>query len=153
RTGEAFLQIDLGEGTKADSKTLAVDEPDAFDSWLDACKPTYRQKAAEKVVLFLALPGGADDRGPYLIFDGADPRKDKHRLYVKDLLDQLAQLESKTQKLVLLDPVQTTNYQPFGIIHNAFVQRLEELSDQVEKVPNLVVLCASDKEQRSWVSD
>lgn len=152
-TEEAFLQIHLGDNTTAHSTPLIAADPATFDAWLERCRSSFKQKAAQKVVLFLALPGGADADGPYLITEGADPGNTKHRLYLTTLLNQLEQLDAKTHKLVLLDPVQTTNHAPFGIIHNAFVQQLRGMKDQIEKVPNLVILCACAEDQRSWVSD
>src|SRR5262249_61368384 len=77
---------------KVEPHSFAVD-PEPWRDLLDRCNSTLLgNTAAKKVILFLAAPGGADDRGLYLIPNGADPRNPSHFLRLEDLLDKLAQL-------------------------------------------------------------
>jgi hypothetical protein len=130
----------------------SAERPDTWEWWLERCRPTLTQKGASKVVLFLAMAGGVAGDEPYFIPDGADPGNSEHRLTLKLLLDQLGQLE-KVPKLVIVDPVQTTNYWPIGAVHNDFVRKLRDQESAIKSVPNLVIICSCDVDQRSWVSD
>src|SRR5262249_50433651 len=102
----------------------------------------------------LSLPGATDGEGqPYFITEGADPSNFENRLYLKNVLAQLKQLEDKVPKLVILDPVQTSSCWPIGVVHDDFVRKLKEQEEAIRRVPNLVVMCACDVDQLSWVSD
>src|SRR5581483_6198321 len=52
----------------------------------------------------------------------------------------------------ILDATQVSAYWPLGQVHNDFARQLKKLEPDIKKVPNLVVICASDTGQRSWGS-
>jgi Mg-chelatase subunit ChlD len=120
---------------------------------LSRCDGSLGSRPVPKVILFLGAPGGADAQGPYWIPNGADPRERSQMLRLDQLLDDLGKLPKKTSKLVLVDSTQTMAHWPLGLLHNEFIRKLKEREEDIKKVPNLVLLCASDVGQRSWVSE
>lgn len=120
---------------------------DAWDRELDACRePT--------VVLFLALHGGNDSHGGYLLYDDADAQDiPENRLRLEQILDRLARLPAHQNKVLLLDATQMRVNWPLGILHNDFARELEKLGPRIADIPNLVVLGSSAADERSWNSD
>src|SRR5262249_22979556 len=126
---------------QAGPQELTTDEWDP--KWWD-----FKEKT---VVVFLPLHGGADAAGPYFFLE--DPNGEKN-LRVEKVLDQLdSEALRDKNKVLILDPTQESANWPRGMLHNDFVRRLKHLKGRVEEIPNLVVLCASDDDQRSWVSE
>ncbi len=103
-------------------------------------------------ILFLALHGASDQKGPFLYIDRerADPAP--ARLYIKDLIQGLARLRPR-RFVVVLDATQAPSVIGLGVLHNNFAETLKTLEPQIEAASNLVILSASDVDQRSWVSD
>ena len=64
----------------------------------------------------------------------------------------LDQLPRDTKKLLLLDTTQVGADWNLGLLHNDFVRSLAN-DPKIKSIPNLVVFCASDEDQRSWPSD
>lgn len=131
---------------------VAADGPAAKD-FLAPCRGDLGQKGAEKVILYVGLLGGADSQGCYLIPDQANPADRKQLLRLTVLLDQLNSLPEKTPKLLILDATQVSAHAALGIFGNDFARELKQLEPRIKSIPNLVVICASDEEQRSWVSE
>ncbi len=104
-------------------------------------------------VLYMAVHGGADEHGAYLLANDADTRDDpRSRLRVEAVLDRLAKLPASKNKVLILDATQVASWWPLGMLRNDFARALDDLNDKIAKVPNLVVLSASAPDQRSWVS-
>jgi hypothetical protein len=127
--------------------------PKAFDDkqgWV----PDARGISQQTVIIFLAFHGGSDpERGAYLVVK--DPGAEPRRVPLKDVLKDLGtRLEGKNIVL-LLDATQVPAHWPSGQLHNDFVHQLKELdrAGDIARYPNLVILCASDEDQRSWVSE
>src|SRR5262249_58436851 len=100
------------------------------------------------VILFLALHGGADNAGPFFVYEDGD-LNEKNFLRLDEVLGKIEKL--KTNKVVLiLDATQVVSRWPLGMLRNEFAHKLQELNDRIEKIPNLVVLSASGPDQRSW---
>jgi hypothetical protein len=127
--------------------------PDGLDKLLQGSKGHFSKKGAEKVVLFVAAHGGADRHGAYLVPEGADPSNPQSRVRLGEVLKQLGSLDAKTQKLLILDATQVPASWPLGILHNDFARELKKLEPEINQVPRLVVLSASDQDQRSWVCE
>jgi hypothetical protein len=117
---------------------------DAWDRDLDKIP-------ANTLLFFLALHGGSDSRGAYFLLPnaGADPGP-RNRLRLEDVLNRLGRLPPGLKKILVLDPTQLTANWQLGLLHNDFVRGLKDLDGRIAGVPNLVVLCASDVDQRSW---
>jgi hypothetical protein len=109
---------------------------------------TVKQKT---VIVYIGLHGGADQHGAYLLPQDAtlDPSS---RLPVEELLNRLARLKDKN-KVLILDATQVSSNWAQGMLHNDFARELNKLADRVNHIENLVVLSASDVDQRSWASD
>ncbi len=123
--------------------------PDDWAAGLDAV-------SENAVVALFSLHGGVDEEGePYLWLVPPDALRPKpqHRWRVRSILDRLAQLPEKKLKLLILDATQVTVSFAHGQIHNDFARALKRLDAQIEQIPNLVVWCSSDEDQRSWVSE
>ncbi len=116
------------------------DHGDKFDnSWAKFDEPT--------VVIFLALHGGADGQGAYFVTENGE------NLRLETVIAALsaADLAGK-KKVLILDPTQVTADPAHGMLNNDFVRRLKEKEPDFTK-NNIIVLCSSDQDQRSWVSE
>jgi hypothetical protein len=135
---------DKDKGIDARRITLTAEE-DVIGKALKDCKsPT--------VVVFLAVHGGADARGAYLVPNGAG-LQDRDNLYrLSKVLDALAGLPGKTRKLLVVDTTGVEAILPLGMLHNHFVAALRS---EVERRadPNLLVMAASAENQTSWASE
>ena len=126
-----------------------MQEPRSDASWdrdLDAiAEPT--------VVVVLALHGGADDHGAYLLpQDAAVGDDDSNRVRLAGILERLARLPAGKNKVLILDATQMAVHWQLGMLANDFARALDELNDRIAAIPNLVVLSASAAEQCSWNS-
>jgi hypothetical protein len=121
--------------------------PDKITSWQDTLRA---QKNERCVVLYLALHGGADSRGPYL-FKGLHPGADSEEvLLVKEVLAQLKELPN--HKILILDATQSSGPLPL-MLHNDFSRELLKLDEEIQKIPNLIVINSTDVDQVSWSSE
>src|SRR6516165_913578 len=90
------------------------------------------------VVVYLGLIGGADTKGAYLLPANSNGGPDeKNRLRLEKILTDLAKIDSKKNKLLILDATQISADWPLGILHNGFARMLNELESKIEAVPNL----------------
>lgn len=105
----------------------------------------------DTLIVFLALHGGRDSRGPYLLRQ--DARGQDGRLALADVLTELSKLPAKKNKLLVLDATQASANWPQGVLHNDFARGLNDLKKQIEETKNLWVLSASGEDQQSWVSE
>lgn len=103
------------------------------------------------VVLFLAAHGGRDTDGAFLFPDDTTPDP-THRVRLKAVIDRLAKLPAKTNKLLILDATQPPSYPDLGLLHNDFADALEQLDADIAAVPNLVVVSSTGTDERSWIS-
>lgn len=114
------------------------------------------KRREDTIILYLALHGAADEHGPFF-FRGDVTAQDQDRerglLRLKEVLDELGKLDPKKNKLLILDATQLTAIPTQGILRNDFARALVGMEEELKKVPNLLVLSASDRDQRSWVSD
>jgi hypothetical protein len=105
------------------------------------------------VVVYLALHGGADTKGPYLLPEGASPSEPDKFLRVKDVLARLTALGDSIHKLLILDAAGVPAHWALGMPHNDFARRLKELEQEIRDIPKLAVLCSADEGQQSWSSE
>ena len=132
-------------------------KPDAIELQKNVAWDTALSRVDEKtVVLYFALHGASDSRGPYLIrqdADGSDPEHDFLR--VSEVLDRLKKLPASKNKVVIFDATQVPALWSFGVLHNDFARALEQLDrdGKIAEIPNLIILSASATDQRSWASD
>jgi hypothetical protein len=120
------------------------------DAWARHLDPD-----AKSVVLYFAAHGGADPSGPFLWFVPPDARApaDDHKLRVKEILDRIAGARSGKPTLLIFDATAVPASWPHGMLFNDFARALKELDAEIARIDGLVVLCASDEDQRSWVSE
>src|SRR5205823_1301974 len=108
-------------------------------------------RAEKTIVLFVSLHGTADDRDAFLLFDDPTGRE---QLSLDQLLESLAQNDLKDHNvLLILEPALVDAHCPIGMLHNDFTRQLNKRKEKIETHPNLIVLCASDEDQTSWVSE
>jgi hypothetical protein len=130
---------------KSKASEVRTDEP--WDKDLN----DFKEKT---VVVFLALHGGADPDGAYLLPANSNGRPDeKNRLRMKKVLERLGQIDKTKNKVIIIDATQVSADWPLGILHNGFARQLDLLNDDIAAIPNLIVMSASDVNQRSWVSE
>ncbi|HZU36012.1 MAG TPA: hypothetical protein VFA18_08895, partial [Gemmataceae bacterium] len=111
--------------------------------WWDAPEKT--------VLLYLGTHGGVDKTGAFLFYEGENGQI--QRLYIQKLLDRFQEEGPNRKNIVLLlDATQVDACWSQGLLYNDFARRLKSEVDD-RKLPNLIVLCASGPDQRSWVSE
>ena len=101
-------------------------------------------------LVYVSAHGAVDEDGPYLIFNNAHIADNKPRLRLSNILKELAQLPARRQKILVLDCTGMTAQWSLGILRNDFARALQDLEKQIESVPNLVVICSSSPDERSW---
>jgi Mg-chelatase subunit ChlD len=138
------------EKLKYQENQLSVDD-EPWAGIIERSTGTIHEKAPDSVVIFLAVPGGADGDGPYLIPNGAGPIDRTRFLRIDVLLKKLRDLPAGTKKLVVFDAVQSPSFWPLGLIQNDFAKQLKKTD--FGSVKNLVVICSAEEGQRSWVSE
>src|SRR5438132_5087945 len=115
------------------------------------------QVKQKTVIVYLALHGGADAEGkqPYLLPQEADVCEPDKRVWLRDILAQMAEIGDEKNKLLILDATQVASCWPPGMLHNDCAHALQspEIKELIQKTPRLVVLCSSDVDQRSWVDE
>src|SRR5207245_10930170 len=97
------------------------------------------------------LHGGVDGNGAYRFLDKAKYRGEEELLRIEEVLDALRDVPKEKNKVLILEPAQISAYWSRGMLHNDFVRELKKLEKRISD-ENLVVLCASDVDQRSWPS-
>jgi hypothetical protein len=108
--------------------------------------------SSKVVVVFVAVHGAASSgQGAYLIPNNAGP-KDAGGYAMDKALAALEQLPKDTKKLLILDTAQVTSNWQLGMLHNDFVRTLAK-DARATSIPNLLIFCAADEDQRSWVSE
>ncbi len=105
------------------------------------------------ILVYVSAHGAVDESGPYLLFSNARAADDKGRLPLSHVLDHLAGLPARRQKILVLDCTGMTSQWSLGILRNDFARALQALEPRIEAVPNLVVISASSPDERSWTSD
>src|SRR5262249_4280922 len=126
---------------------------------LDEWKARLSEANENVIILCLSLHGGADAQGPFLwIMPTGTPPLDekeyqKSRLRLSDVLDELKKLPEKKGKLLILDATQVSADWPNGMLHNDFPRGLKRLDSTIKGIDNLAVICASDDDERSWLSE
>jgi hypothetical protein len=122
------------------------------EGWHRAILFSTKEKS---LIVCFAANGAADKNGPYLWMTPGDAVTidDSQKLPVKEILQRLAELPADKEKLVIFDAAQVPASWAHGYLHNDFARALKSLDAEIEKVPNLVVICSSDDDQRSWSSE
>src|SRR5579872_4087376 len=107
---------------------------------------------AKSLVLYVSSHGGADAAGPYLWVAPPDARSvaSAFKVRVRDLLDRIANRNGKPT-LLIFDATRMAASWPHGMLFNDFARALKELDGDIDRIPGLVVICASDEDQRSWI--
>lgn len=107
---------------------------------------------AKNLVLYVTAHGGADATGPYLWVAPPDARSATaaYKVRVRDLLDRIADRHGKPT-LLIFDATRATVSWPHGMLFNDFARAIRELDGEIDRIPNLAVICASDEDQRSWL--
>lgn len=105
------------------------------------------------LLLVFSVHGVSDGPRNYFLRDGGSPwdLKAQH-LDLEEVLTVLEGVPHKKKKVLVLDVVHNLSHWPTGQIHNDFVRNLKRLNDRIKSIPNLVVLCSTDVDQRSWQS-
>lgn len=152
------------EGTQVagNRKGLRVEAPiDLRNKKLDDVRERIARAGASNLVVFMSLHGCAtSDKGePYLVLDGKNyGGQSEDLLFVKgpdDARSLLGILKTRKNKktLVLIDATQSLADWPRGMLHNDFIGQLQKLSNQIAEQNNLVIICSSQQNQRSWIDE
>ncbi len=120
-------------------------------TWEEIWAEVPRNFEEKNLILYLALHGGANADGAYLLAN--DPTT-KTRIRIEEVLKSLKDPELADKNIVLiLDATQVAAHWQTGMLTNDFARKLKSLEKEIEEIPNLMVLSSSDMNQRSWVSE
>ena len=146
----ADLSSWAGEGHKRDRPKLDANPVVTVDA--SGIKIVIDPNPKNLVVYFTAH-GGADANGPYLWMAPADARSasDAHKVRVRDILDRVGDSRRDKATLLIFDATRVSVSWPHGMLFNDFARAIKELDSQIDAIPGLAVICASDDDQRSWV--
>jgi len=86
----------------------------------------------------------------FLLPNECDPADSSNWIRVKDILSRLKGMPKDQKKLIVFDTVHFDTSWRYGVLHNHFSRSLRQLNDEIEAIPNLVVLVGSDVDQKSW---
>ena len=121
----------------------------AGDEW-DRGLDDFKERT---ILIYLAMHGGADADGPYLLRQDSE-YKEPSKLRLSAVLDVLrAKVPPEKKKVLILDATQVPADWSLGMLQNGFARGLHDLSKDIEAIPNLVVLSASEPDERSWGSE
>ena len=109
----------------------------------------------QTALVVLAMHGGVDAKGPFLLPDDADADPEgNNRVRLEAVLDRFEREPFRSKNVVLvLDATRLTAAWPLGMLRNDFARALDGLNDRIARNPNLIIMSASGVGQRSWVSD
>jgi hypothetical protein len=125
-------------------------EVEAKDRWGEALKGVPEPT----IVVVMALHGGVDSLGAYLLPQDAKALPEaKDRLRMTEVLGLFSSLPRSKKKVLILDATGMPYHWELGMLRNDFSLELKKLEPEIKKIPNFVVICASDEGQRSWASD
>jgi hypothetical protein len=120
------------------------------DRWAEALKAVPEPA----LVVVMALHGGVDSDGAYLLPQNARALPESgDRLRMKDVLRLFGTLPRSKKKVLILDATGMPYHWELGMLQNDFALELKKLEPDIKKIPNFVVINASDEGQRSWASD
>ena len=106
------------------------------------------------IVVVMALHGGVDAEGAYLLPQDAKALPEaKDRLRMTEVIRLFGSLPRSKKKVLILDATGMPYHWELGMLRNDFALELKKLEPEIKKIPNFVVISASDEGQRSWASD
>ena len=105
----------------------------------------------DTIVLYFSVHGVSEKSQPYLLPMDCSATQ-KQGLAVRSVVERLAKLPASQKKLLVLDASHFQLNWQYGVLHNDFVRSLKTLEQEIASVPNLIVFCATDENQRSWES-
>ncbi len=125
-------------------------EVEAKDRWGAALKAV----SEPTIVVVMALHGGVDADGEFLLpHDAKALPESRDRLRMTEVLGLFRGLPRSKKKVLILDATGMPYHWELGMLRNEFARELKKLEPEIKKVPNFVVISASDEDQRSWASD
>ncbi|QDU62430.1 hypothetical protein Pan216_32970 [Planctomycetes bacterium Pan216] len=105
------------------------------------------------LIVYFSAHGGADQEGAYLLpQDARIANTSEDRVRMRSVIQRLGKLPKSLNKILVLDVTDLEVYWPLGMLTNQFARELEAINQEIVDVPNLVVLCASGIDERSWAS-
>lgn len=150
-SGAADLAAEFKGDQRVPHAAKDADPAATVDTWQQHIDANTKKP----IVLHFACPGAADKEGPFLWFVPADAPAagPGHRLKVSTVLAYLKNLRHQPPVLLILDAATEPAAWARGQLFNDFARQLKTLDADIKAVPNLVVICSADDDQRSWVAE
>ena len=89
----------------------------------EALAKAFKECTSASVIVFLAVHGGADSQGAFLLPRDADPKDPGFAYRLDKVLAALAKLPEKTKKLLVLDATRVPADWSLHMVHNDFALR------------------------------
>jgi hypothetical protein len=124
---------------------------DRADQWDELIADLKKGFGEPTLILVLAMHGGSDANGPYLIPNLM--KRPEDRLDLKKVISSMKDLPAEKRKILVVEGALVPSDWRLGMVHNDFPRRLKELEPEIRSVPNLWVLSGCDVDQRCWASE
>ena len=135
------------------AKTITAADLRQNDKGQTNLSNAIEDKKNEKVlILNFFMSGSVNAKGPYLLPNDADKENnDENRLYVRDILKILKNKMNHDQiKVIIFDAEQEEPLWRFGMLENLFAESLMQMEEEINAVPNLVVVNSCSPGEFSW---
>jgi hypothetical protein len=121
------------------------------DDWAGRIAALKKGFGEPTLILVLALHGGSDSGGAYLMPNQF--KRPEDRLDMRAVIASMKELPPEKAKVLVVEGSQVESDWRLGMLHNDFARRLKELEPEIRAVPNLWVLSGCDEDQRCWASE
>jgi hypothetical protein len=149
RSSVTLLRQESQVGTRLPFKLSETQflSSDGMKSWSKSLK----QSRESTIAIYFSLHGARDSTGAFL-FGSADNKNEQIRLPIRAVLEEIAQLSNRKRKILILDVTTSPHFPQQNVLHQDFASGLLELESEIAAIPNLIVICSSGVDQRSWIS-
>ena len=152
RTQKASIKSRFVVGEDGGPGELPTTE-DGLNNWAK----DFPGREKDPLVLYLALHGGTDEKGPILFTGGVEADGRPKRTAVKDLILALTNsnnVPAPRTKVLILDTGRLAPDPIYGQLHDDFVARMKkDINPLILACPNLVVILGTDADQRGHESE
>jgi hypothetical protein len=124
---------------------------ESADDWDALVAELSKRSHSPTVIILLALHGGSDSEGAYLMPNQMKTPKD--RLDMRRVIESMKRLPADQTKILVVEGAQIDADWRLGMLHNDFARGLKELEQEIHDVPNLWVFSGCDVDQRCWPSE
>ena len=121
------------------------------DDWQAVITSLKKGFGEPTLILVLALNGGSDSAGAYLMPNQL--KRPEDRLDMKAVIASMKELPPEKAKILVVEGARSSRTGGWACSTTISRVRLKELEPEIRAVPNLWVLSGCDEDQRCWSSE